>query len=86
MNTLILLSSCFVLALVILAKIPGLEHTVRPIIDLIFTLIKVIIENAYSWFIWLVKGIWGSHLELFSHLTNAAEDLDATIAVKGDEL
>lgn len=85
MNTLLFIGAGVILSLVVIAKIPGLEHTVRPLIDLLFTGLKVAIENLFSWSIWLFKVLVGSHMELFQNLIFSAETLDPTVLVKENE-
>ncbi len=82
MNTIAFIAAGVLLALVILAKIPGLEHTVRPMIDLLFTAIKAILENMVSWGIWLFKLLWDAHMELMRHLLLSAESIDPSVAIK----
>lgn len=82
MNTIMFVLAGVVLALVVLAKIPGLEHTVRPLIDLVFTFIKAFLENMVSWSIWLFKLLWDAHFELVQHLLLSAESIDPTVAIK----
>lgn len=82
MNTILFVAAGILLTLVVLAKIPGLEHTVRPLIDLVFSLIKVLAENIWSWSIWLFKVLWSSHMELAQHLIFKAETLDPSVAMR----
>ena len=82
MNTIAFITAGVLLALVILAKIPGLEHTVRPLIDLVFTAIKAILENSIFWSIWLFKLLWDAHFELLTHLTLSAAAIDPTVEFK----
>ncbi len=82
MSTLAFIAAGAVLLLIVLAKIPGLEHTVRPLIDLVFSGIKFVAENSLSWGIWLFKLLFSSHLELLKHLLSPAEKLDPTVALE----
>ena len=82
MNTIAFIAALSILGLVVLAKIPGLEHTVRPAIDLVFSGIKVIFENAGSWTIWLLKVLIGAHVEVIKHLALPAESLDPSYEVR----
>lgn len=82
MNTILFILAGAVLVMVVLAKIPGLEHLVRPIVDLLFTGLKVVIENVVSWFIWLFKVLWSSHLEVAQHLVFSAEAIDPSIEMR----
>lgn len=82
MSSIIFIFACVILVLVVMAKIPGLEHMVRPSIDLIFTFIKMLAENSVSWLIWVFKNMMKSHVELINHLIKPAEDLDPLYAVK----
>lgn len=82
MNTIVFVAAGALLALVVLAKIPGLEHLVKPLIDLVFSFIKVMGENMVSWSIWLFKLLWESHFELLQHLTLSAETIDPSTAFR----
>lgn len=82
MNTLLTIASLFLLGLVIASKIPGLEYLVKPLIDLTFSFIKVIAENFTSWFIWLFKLLWQSHMELLQHLIFPAEAIDPSVEIR----
>ncbi|KWU17877.1 hypothetical protein [Burkholderia cenocepacia] len=86
MSTLLFILACIALGLVVLAKIPGLEHIVKPIIDLVFTGIKVLCANGSYWVVWLVKLLISSHLDLARHLLLSAESIDPTIAVRDKEV
>ena len=85
MNTIVFVAAGALLVLVVLAKIPGLEHLVKPLIDILFSLLKVVGENMTNWFVVLFKLLWQSHMELFQHLIFKAESLDATIAMREKE-
>jgi hypothetical protein len=82
MNTLAFIAAALVLGLVVLAKIPGLEHTVRPAIDLVFTGLKAVLENSVSWSIWLFKMLLASHIEVIRHLVMSAESLDPSHEIR----
>lgn len=82
MNTILFITAGVVLGLVVLAKIPGLEHTVRPIIDLFFSAVKVVAENAVSWSIWCFKILWGAHFEVVKHLMLSAEAIDPSYEMR----
>jgi hypothetical protein len=82
MNTIAFLAACFVLGLVVAAKIPGLEHLVRPIIDLVFSAVKVIAEGAFGWTVYLFKALWFAHVELLQHLALTPESIDPTFAIR----
>lgn len=85
MNTIILVISAVVLGLVVMAKIPGLEHMVRPVIDILFTLLKLFFANAASWGIWLFKTLWRSHMELIKHLLLKDEAIDPLAVVRKNQ-
>lgn len=82
MNTIAFIVGGVLLALVVLAKLPGLEHLVRPLIDIVFSMVKVVAENSWSWTIWLMKMLLDSHLDLFRHLTMSAESIDPSVAMR----
>ena len=76
MSTLFFILACVILGVVVLSKIPGLEHFVKPIIDLIFTIVKAVIVNGTAWSIFIFKNLLSSHTELLKHLLFSAEELD----------
>lgn len=82
MNTLLVISIGVVLGLIILSKIPGLEHAVRPFIGLIFAGISAMFENLWSWSIWLFKVLWSAHWEVARNLVLPAEAIDPAAEVR----
>jgi hypothetical protein len=82
MNEIFFWMGMLAVGLIVLSKIPGLEHMVKPVIGLFFSLIQFVAENATNWLIWLFKLLWGSHLELLKHLVVPIEVLDPSAAVR----
>jgi hypothetical protein len=82
MNTIAFVGAGVVLLLVVLAMIPGLEHAVRPIIALVFTALTALLEQAWSWTIWVFKLLLGAHFELIQHLIFSADTMDVTNAIR----
>lgn len=85
MNSLLFFAGCGILVLVVMSKIPGLEHFVKPLIDLVFSGIKVVGANGAYWVVWLVKLLLASHTELLTHLALSAETIDPSMAVRDNE-
>lgn len=85
MNTIGFVAACIVLGLVALAKVPGLEHFVRPTIDLLFKGLQAAIESSISWTIWATKALLGAHIEVGKHLVLSEEALDPAATVRNDE-
>lgn len=85
MNEIFFWAGISIVVIMVMSKIPGLEHFVKPIIDLLFTFIKFVAENGTNWAIWLFKNLFGSHLELAKHLTMSPEALDPSQAVRSKE-
>lgn len=78
MSTIVFIFACFIVVLIIASKIPGVEHLVRPVIDLVFYFIQAIAENGGAWIIWFVKSLLKAHQVLFINLTQDAEEIDPT--------
>lgn len=72
-------------ALLVLSKIPGVELLVKPIVDILFSLIRMTTENLWMWLIWLFKNLWFSHIEVLQHLILSAETLDPSVRMRDDE-
>lgn len=82
MSTFIFLGACLVLVIVVMSRIPGVEHFVKPIIDLLFTGLKLFLENVMAWTIFIFKNLWFSHLDLFRNLVFSADTIDPTVGLK----
>ena len=64
MSTILFFIACAILVLVIMSKIPGLEHFVKPVVGLLFTILQGSLEHLWAWSIFLVKTLFYSHIEL----------------------
>ena len=85
MSTFLFILAVAVLLIVIMSQLPGLEHFVRPIIGLLFTILQAIVVNGFDWAFFVVKAVWFSHLDLLKNLTYSAETLDPTIEIKAQQ-
>ena len=70
------------LAIIILSRIPGLEHLVKPTIDHLMRLGKFLVENAFAWVIWFIKYVLNAHLDLLKNLYTPATELDPSLEMK----
>jgi hypothetical protein len=82
MSTIFFCVACVVLALVVMSKLPGLEHFVKPIVGMLFTLLQAVFENSWAWFMYLFKTLWYSHLDLLKHLTMSEDAIDPSVKMK----
>lgn len=85
MNTIAFVVAGCLIVLVIMAKIPGLDYLIRPVIELVFSFLKLILEHFWSWTIWLLKALTAAHIEIFRNLTKPAEELDPSQVVRNKE-
>ncbi len=82
MSLILFIVGGLLLALVILSRIPGMDHIVRPTIGMIFKALEALLENGLIWVITGVKILLFAHLELIKHLIYPASKLDPTYAVR----
>ena len=82
MSTLLFYLSAFGLGLLLLGMIPGLRELVRPIIQMLFTLLAAIASVFGSWLVVAVKTLVSAHIQLVRHLFKSAEAIDPTVAVR----
>lgn len=82
MSTILFILAVVVLVIVIMSHLPGLEHFVKPIINILFTLLQTIAVAGFDWAFFVVKAVWFSHLDLIKNLLSSAETLDPTLAIK----
>jgi hypothetical protein len=82
MSTIFFIAAIVVLIVVIMAHLPGLEHFVKPIINILFTLLQAIAVNGFEWAFFVVKAVWFSHLDFLKNLMYSADELDPTLQIK----
>lgn len=82
MSTLFFIIAVVVLVIVIMSHLPGLEHFVKPIINILFSLLQTIAVAGFDWAFFVVKAVWFSHLDLIKNLISSADTLDPTLAIK----
>jgi hypothetical protein len=82
MSTIFFILALVVLVIVIMSHLPGLEHFVKPIINLLFTVLQAAVVHGFDWAFFVVKAVWFSHLDLLKNLMYSAEALDPTLEIK----
>lgn len=82
MNTIALILVLALVGIIIISKIPGLEHFTRPTVDLLVTTIKVVAATLVSWGLYVFKAVWSAHLTVFAHLTQTADEIDPTLKAR----
>lgn len=82
MSTIFFIAAIIVLIVVVMAHLPGLEHFVKPIINILFTLLQAIAVNGFEWAFFVVKAVWFSHLDFLKNLLYSADELDPTLQIK----
>lgn len=82
MNLIFFILGCVLLGLVILSRVPGMDHIVRPVMGMIFKAIEALLENGLIWVITGVKILLFSHVELLRNLVLPAEKIDPTYEVR----
>lgn len=82
MNLFLIIFGLCILTLAVMSKIPGLEHLVKPIVDIFFKLVQVAFENVFAWIIFVLKGAFFCHISLFQNLIKDANELDPTVEIE----
>ena len=75
-----------VLVLILFDKFPGTRYLVQPIVAWILKGAEAIVGGGWAWIVWVVKGIWRSHVTLFKHLVYPREVMDPVAHVRGKRL
>jgi len=78
-STILFFVAAVMLGLMVVSKLPGLEHFVKPTVDLLFTFIKFMASNMGAWSIYFLKVFMGSHGELIKHLVLSEATIDPSI-------
>lgn len=82
MSTVLFFLAVGVLVIIIMSRIPGLEHFVKPIISLFFTLLQTVVTNMWAWGIFIFKTLLYSHVDLIKHLILDENSLDPSLKMK----
>lgn len=82
MSTILLYLGILILLLAIASKIPGVEHLVKPIIELFFWIFKIFLENGGAWLVYLVKTLSNAHITVIKNLLFSADQLDPTYELR----
>lgn len=85
MSTLFVILAGVIVVLIVMSKIPGLEHFVKPLVGLLFSAVQVCFEQGSYWLIWGLKGLLAAHADLLRNLVQSAEDIDPSIAARNNE-
>ncbi len=84
MSTILFFIAIGVLLVVIMSRIPGLEHFVKPIIGMLFSLLEAVVTNMWAWGIFLFKTLLYSHLDYFKHLVLDENAIDPSLKMKNE--
>lgn len=82
MNTIGAILGIAALVLIVLAKLPGIQLVVEPIIAGFFAIVRVVMEGLWGWSVYGLKALGSAHFELVRHLLLSPESIDPTFAVK----
>lgn len=82
MATILFWIGAFLVLLVLLSFIPGLNNLVKPLIDVVFSLMKAAFVESYAFFIWGFKAIIGAHQEVLKHFILSTDKIDPSHKVK----
>lgn len=76
MSTFILAAAAFIILLVILSRIPGVEHLVKPLVSGVTWVFSTFMGGVGGWLLWGVKITFRSHASLLMHLFTKRIELD----------
>lgn len=78
MSTIVMYFAGFIILLMVLDRIAGLKHLIKPVIDFISFIVTTICTNIGAWLMWMLKTLGRSHYVLAVHLVRTRDDLDPT--------
>jgi hypothetical protein len=70
--------ACGIVALMLLDKIPGLKHLIKPVIDSLSFIFTTFFGSLGAWMLWFVKMIGTTHYILVLHMAKNRDSLDPT--------
>jgi hypothetical protein len=82
MSTFILLTAAFIILLIILSRIPGVEHLVKPLVGGVTWVFSTFMGGVGGWLLWGIKTTIRSHASLLTHLFTPRMGLDPAERIK----
>ncbi|OCX68473.1 hypothetical protein A6M27_17085 [Acidithiobacillus thiooxidans] len=76
MSTILFWVAVFILSIILLSMVPGLDLLLKPLIKILFDLLVVVGGGLGNYAIWFLKRLIRAHKVLFTHLTLSAETID----------
>lgn len=76
MSTFILLAAAFIILLIILSRIPGVEHLVKPLVNGVTWVFSTFMGGFGSWLLWGIKTAVRSHTSFFMHMFSRRVSVD----------
>ena len=76
MTTVLFWIGCLCLVLVIGSLIPIVNKVTNQIASELWKLLILMITTMYNYSVWVLKAIWGSHLDVLNQLLKKAQDID----------
>ena len=82
MVTLVIILGCAVLLLIVMAKVPGVEHLVKPIIEGLSQVVKLCFVGAWVFGYWTVQRIWRAHMSVFKNTQETPQEIDPSYTAR----
>lgn len=76
MSPFIFVGAVFIVLLIVLSRIPGVEHLVKPLVSGVTWVFSTFMGGVGRWRLWGIKAVWRSHASLLMHLFTRRVDLD----------
>lgn len=76
MSTILFWLAIFIVSVILLSLVPGLDLLLKPVIKIIFDLLVVVGAGLGNYAIWFLKRLIKAHKVLFTHLAFSAETID----------
>lgn len=84
MSTILFWAAVFVLSVILLSMVPGLDLLLKPVIKILFDLLVVVGAGFGNYGIWFLKRLIRAHSALVTHLTFSAETIDPAYRLEKD--
>lgn len=84
MSTILFWAAVFILSIILLSMVPGLELLLKPVIKILFDLLVLIGTGLGNYGIWFLKRLIRAHTALVTHLIFPAETIDPAYRLEKD--
>ncbi len=82
MTTVLLYLGLAALAFALFSRTSLFESLIKPFLAIFEKFVEIVFISFFGWWLWMIKAIWRSHVEFFTHLFSDESEYDLELMMK----